>query len=386
MDDEIRETQCPKCGQLSRNPEVCEACGAVLTRMRGRSYAEDLTASDPISRAESREHRYTQIAQEKPRRPWLTIGAIAAAAAAAAGGFYYFNLRDTTSPNRVKKAAAATPAHPPQAKQTLTAEEGPSGAITIRARAQSRSAKLTPAFDATELIDRLGKSLKSNIPELSKATPTPTPTPAPAAASVTEISNRAVAAVTDLKSILQSSAANQSPTTTSPELAAFSTREAPVTIDLHEELFVTGRGATRPKMVQRPVPRPMIETPKTIGGIALLQDPASGAAAGSVIPITGASFPSQVLAHAGTPVLVDFYAAWCGPCRRLAPSVELVASEFGHKLKVVKLDIDENPDITTHYNVRAFPTLVLFKGGREVNRAVGVIPIEQLRSLVQAQL
>jgi thioredoxin 1 len=105
-----------------------------------------------------------------------------------------------------------------------------------------------------------------------------------------------------------------------------------------------------------------------------------------VLEISGAEFSNQVLAQPSSPVLVDFYATWCGPCKRLAPSVEQVASEFGSQLKVVRVDVDANPEVTRRYNVHAFPTLILFKNGRELNRTMGVVPIEAIRDNVQRLL
>lgn len=83
------------------------------------------------------------------------------------------------------------------------------------------------------------------------------------------------------------------------------------------------------------------------------------------------TFESEVL-KADQPVLVDFWAVWCGPCRMLAPTVDKLAEQYSGKVKVVKLDVDQAPDIAQQYGVQAIPTVMVFQGGREAARWVGV--------------
>lgn len=87
--------------------------------------------------------------------------------------------------------------------------------------------------------------------------------------------------------------------------------------------------------------------------------------------VNDANFESEVL-NAGQPVLVDFWAAWCAPCRMLAPTVEAVAEKFQGKAKVVKLNVDENVESSSRYGIKGIPTLILFNGGKEADRVVGV--------------
>ena len=89
--------------------------------------------------------------------------------------------------------------------------------------------------------------------------------------------------------------------------------------------------------------------------------------------VTDDSFQSDVLSADG-PVLVDFWAEWCGPCKQIAPALEEIAKEMGEKLTVAKLNIDDNPKTTAQYNVRGIPTLLIFKGGQVVAQKMGALP------------
>lgn len=92
-----------------------------------------------------------------------------------------------------------------------------------------------------------------------------------------------------------------------------------------------------------------------------------------VLEVNDANFSTEVL-QADLPVLVDFWAPWCGPCRMVAPIVEEIAQEFSGKLKVVKLNTDDSPRTAINYNILSIPTLMLFKGGKPVEQIVGAQP------------
>jgi thioredoxin 1 len=106
---------------------------------------------------------------------------------------------------------------------------------------------------------------------------------------------------------------------------------------------------------------------------------------GTTKAVTDATFTSDVL-KSDKLVLVDFWAEWCGPCRKVAPVLEELASELGDKIEVVKLDIDANPSTTTTYQVMSVPTLTLFKGGEPVQSIVGAQPKSALLRMIEGAL
>src|SRR3989338_7654220 len=99
--------------------------------------------------------------------------------------------------------------------------------------------------------------------------------------------------------------------------------------------------------------------------------------AGAVVEFSEANFEQEVL-KSGLPVLVDLWAAWCGPCRMIAPVVEELAGTYQGKVKVGKLNVDDYPQVAAQHRIMNIPTLLLFKGGKEVDRMIGVQPKEEL--------
>ena len=102
-------------------------------------------------------------------------------------------------------------------------------------------------------------------------------------------------------------------------------------------------------------------------------------------PVSDATFEADVLSASG-PVLVDFWAEWCGPCKAIAPALEEIAGEYAGKLTIAKVNIDDNPKTPNTYNVRGIPTLVMFKDGKPVSTKVGAAPKSALREWIAAAI
>ena len=101
--------------------------------------------------------------------------------------------------------------------------------------------------------------------------------------------------------------------------------------------------------------------------------------------VTDATFTAEVL-QSPLPVLVDYWAEWCGPCRMIAPIFEELSTQYAGKVKFAKVNVDENPKIPANYGVRGIPTLIMFKGGKAVDQVVGAVPKNQLENIVKKVL
>mmetsp|Transcript_19801 Transcript_19801/g.50260 ORF Transcript_19801/g.50260 Transcript_19801/m.50260 type:complete len:139 (-) Transcript_19801:288-704(-) len=128
------------------------------------------------------------------------------------------------------------------------------------------------------------------------------------------------------------------------------------------------RSAARPSIVARPVARRVLPVVRA-----------------TVPEVTDASFADDVL-KSSTPVLVDFWAPWCGPCRMIAPIIDELSVEYKDKLKCVKLNTDESPQVATDYGIRSIPTVMFFKNGKKMETIIGAVPKATLVQAVEKLL
>ncbi len=105
----------------------------------------------------------------------------------------------------------------------------------------------------------------------------------------------------------------------------------------------------------------------------------------NVIHLSDSTFKSEVL-EAQEPVLVDFWAPWCGPCKMIGPVIEEISAEYEGKAKICKLNVDESKTIADDYGVMSIPTTIIFKAGREVNRLVGIVPKTSITNVLEENL
>jgi thioredoxin 1 len=108
-------------------------------------------------------------------------------------------------------------------------------------------------------------------------------------------------------------------------------------------------------------------------------------AGANTIEFSDASFDTDVL-NSDVPVLVDFWAEWCGPCRQMTPTIDALATDYAGRVKIGKVNVDQNNCTAARYNIRGIPTILLFKGGQVVDQKVGALPKAELTKMIDAHL
>ncbi|HXG34740.1 MAG TPA: thioredoxin [Bryobacteraceae bacterium] len=108
-------------------------------------------------------------------------------------------------------------------------------------------------------------------------------------------------------------------------------------------------------------------------------------AGANMLTLTDSTFDREVL-NSDVPVLVDFWAEWCGPCRMMEPTIEAIAADYAGKVKVGKLNVDDNGATAMRFNIRGIPTLLLFKGGKVVDQRVGAVGKSEVQKMLDAHL
>lgn len=164
-------------------------------------------------------------------------------------------------------------------------------------------------------------------------------------------------------------------------LARFGVRQLPALIT-----FRDGKSLARQENLRASDVRPYITHLVGEGPLPPSRAPAAGpqtneASSQGPINVSEAQFEREVI-QSERPVLIDFWAPWCGPCHMVAPTIEKLAREHSNALKVVKVNVDENPDLASRYRAMSIPTMIVIKGGREVDRWVGAQPESVIRSRV----
>ena len=167
----------------------------------------------------------------------------------------------------------------------------------------------------------------------------------------------------------------------SQAMSRFNVRQLPALVTLRDGKPVTNQGSIAHTDLAMHLGYLLGEGPMPVSRGQAPGADGKRAPAGSPVPVAGADFDREVL-WADRPVLVDFWAPWCAPCRMVAPALEAIARDHAGSLKVAKVNVDDNPELASKYRTMSIPTMIVFTNGREVDRWVGALPEGAIRTRV----
>ena len=368
--------ECPKCGFYSKNPEICDSCGALIMRIRERQASAGMEPEGSMAQSATftpASQNYQESGGSGSRLLSLFVGLIVIGAIMG-GAYLYVQYQENLALTADSPALAKADTSPStgNAVSQLPAAERPEPKSRTAPRdvapAAQQAEAAKPPEDETEqrgffgsLVDAMKEQAAREQAAQADAdaqsigtarTPDePQQTPAPAAPATTTTP----APATDPEPVIEYPS--------SPDSLA------PITIG--EDDLRSGGQPTR-AIASTPEPGSASEADAAkLAGTAGEENPLDKL---NIVPIDDlreAQFHSEVMTYRTKPVLVDFYASWCGPCKALAPKLDTYAAIRKEDVKVVKIDADKFKDIKKDYKISSYPTLVLFIDGKEARRIVG---------------
>lgn len=381
MNDNAQSMVCPKCGNVSVSTEACDSCGALLSRIAERG---------PDSYLQNRSYRSAGLTDpdifDVPARrpPWIMIVAGALILGIIASSVWFY-LSQTAQRKHAPGTAAPTPIRS-HSQPVTTSSQTAMFHQTVKTTATSEQTRVqtpsphaqTPSTETAKAMSGLLGQLAGSIQKLGEPAATPARSPKALQPSNTEVD------LGDTRpSRTPKETADAIPT---PAATIAPTQDPDASIDLDEEMFrgsaARARGAIGAATFRGSAIRTKGSSTGEKGLSAPAPPPSSEAnnGGGGVREIGSASFSNEVVAHPGCPVLAAFVATWSTPANEVSSRLDQLSSEFGTRLKIVKLNYDNSGDVIRRCNIRTCPTVLIYKSGQEVGRFSGPTPYERLKA------